>query len=55
MAIHRQFEGWSAALVRHGSLRERRQVSPLPETFATAAKRSTLRKSDMSEKAGASE
>ena len=43
------------ALVRHGSLRERRQVLSLPRTFATAAKRSTLRKSDMSEKAGASE
>ena len=27
--------------MRHGSLRERRQVSPLLRTFATAAKRST--------------
>src|SRR4030095_12420879 len=33
-----QRESWAAALVRHGSLREHRQVSPFPETFATTAK-----------------
>jgi hypothetical protein len=41
VGLHRQLESRPSALVRHGSLRERRQVSPLLRTFATAAKRST--------------